>query len=102
MAGVQLLAPFISLTIDTSAYCTPLLRTKAFLVCASLYILVAALNVLVRTSKSINPFRLYDFSHSFRLEVAGLVILGILGYVLVVQAFRRLLALYKRCRVQPV
>ena len=99
VANLQLLVPLVSLTIGTSHFCEPLLRTRAVLVFASSYSVWSYLSVLTRTPQHFNPLRLYNFSQSFRFQFSGVAAAGTVLYIVMVHAWRRMLQIYEQRRL---
>ncbi|DBA88976.1 TPA: hypothetical protein ACH3X2_000200 [Trebouxia sp. C0005] len=102
VANLQLFAPLFSLTVDTKRFCEPVLRTKPLLITVGVYTILSYVAILVRPDQSINQLRLYNFSQSFRLQFAAVLVAGIVAYILMVHAARRLLHVYGRRRLRPV
>lgn len=104
-ADVSLLGPLVSLTIDTKEFCLGLFRTKVVLLFSLTQGIMVCFTVLLRPHHHaifMSTFlRLYSFQHSFRFEVAGLILAGIVAYAIVVNASRRLLDRLQRSRVHP-
>ena len=100
--NIQLLAPLISLMIDTKPFCMSPLRTKPMLILMISYIILSVLAVLVRSEQYGNPLGLFDFSQSFRLQFAGQCLGAILFYATWVNLFRRGMVRYKRRRLSPI
>ncbi len=102
MANLQLVAPLVSLTIDTKSFCQPLLRTKPVLVLVLVYHVLSYIAVLVRPDQSINLLHLYNFAQSFRLQFAGVAAASTLVYVSSVYGTRQMLGKCWQRRLQPV
>ena len=104
VANLQLLAPFISLTVDTKKFCEPVFRSRVLLVFAIIYTSLSYVAVLVRPSDTINFLKIYNFTESFRVYFALVAGAGFLAYVLVVHCARRILHSLsaENCRVQPL
>ena len=104
VANLQLLAPFISLTVDTKKFCEPVFRSRVLLVFAIIYTSLSYVAVLVRPSDIINFLKIYNFTESFRVYFALVAGAGCLAYVLVVHCARCILHSLsaENCRVQPL
>lgn len=105
VGDVSLLGPLVSLTIDTKDFCLGLFRTKAVLLFSLAQGIMVAFTILLRPHHHVifmsAYLRLYSFAQSFRFEVAGLIVAGILAYAVMVNASRRLLDRLQRSRVHP-
>ena len=97
----QLLAPLVSLTIDTKPYCESPLSTKPLLVMSVVLPTLAFLVLLVRTESVWNPLQLYNFPQSIRLQCAGLSVTGTLFYAVFTAAFRKFVLRYKYRKLSP-
>lgn len=98
--NLQLLAPFISLTVDTNLFCVSPLHTKPTLVLSVATILLAYVAILTRLG-SFNPLNFFNFSQSFRLQFGGQCLGGIIVYTTYITLFRRLVLWHKRRRLSP-
>ncbi len=90
MANLELLAPLVSITIDISKFCAPLIRTKFFVAFAAIYTSLSVVLAFVRTDR-LNLLSLHNFPQSFRYHFAGVASAGLLIYIVVVQSIRRAL-----------
>ncbi len=99
--NLQLLAPLVSLTIDTKPYCESPLSTKPLLIMSVVLPALAYLVVLVRTESVWNPLRFFNFPQSFRLQCAGLSIAGTVFYGAFTAAFRRFVLQYDYRKLNP-
>ena len=104
-ANVSLLGPLVSLTIDTKNFCQGLFRTKVVILFSLVQGIMAFLIILVRPylrETYVSGFlRLYDFHQSFRYQVAGVTVAGIIAYAVLVHTSRQLLEGLQRRRVHP-
>ena len=98
----QLLAPLISLTIDTKPFCQSPLRFKPVLLICLVFTFCVYFTILVRTEQFVNPLNFYNFSQSFRLQFAGLTIVGVIFYATLVHAFRLVMNRYEQRRLSPL
>ena len=98
----QLLAPLISLSIDTKSFCQSPLRCKPVLIICLFYSFCVDFTILVRTEQFVNPLDFYNFSQSFRLQFAGMTIGGAVFYTILVNTFRRVMERYRRRRLSPL
>lgn len=98
-ANLQLLAPLVSLIIGTSNFCKPLLRTLPVLILASVYSAISYVLVLVRTGQLADTLSLYNFEQSFRYQFGAVAAGGTLVYILMVNAWRKLLEAYEHRKV---
>ena len=103
---VSLLAPLVSLTIDTRDFCMGLFRTKVVLLFSLAQGIIVSFTILLRPHHHVTfmaaYLRLYSFGQSFRFEMAGIIVAGIVAYAILVNASRRLLERLQRSRVHPV
>ena len=90
MANLELLAPLVTITIDISKFCAPLIRTKFFVAFAAIYTSSSVVLAFVRTDR-LNLLSLHNFPQSFRYHFAGVASAGLLIYIVVVQSIRRVL-----------
>ncbi len=90
MANLELLAPLVSITIDISKFCAPLIRTKVFVAFAAIYTSLSVVLAFVRTDR-LNLLSLHNFPQSFRYHFVGVASAGLLMYIVVVQSIRRAL-----------
>ena len=104
-ADVSLLGPLVSLTIDTKDFCMGLFRTKVVLLFSLFQGIMVFVILLLRPHHHVTfmskYLRLYSFGQSFRYQVAGVIVAGIVAYAIVVNASRRLLDRLQRSRVHP-
>ena len=98
----QLLAPLISLSIDTKPFCQSPLRCKPMLIICLVFTFCVYFILLVRTEQFVNPLNFYNFSQSFRLQFAGLTLGGVIFYATLVHAFRRVMNRYEQRRLSPL
>ncbi len=98
----QLLAPLISLSIDTKSFCQSPLRCKPVLIICLVYTFWVYFTILVRTEQFVNPLNFYNFSQSFRLQFAGMTIGGVVFYTIFVNMFRRVMNRYEHRRLSPL
>lgn len=98
---VHLLAPLVSLLVDTKILCQQPLHSKVLMFCTIAYCLLGAAAVLIRPEQQVKFLKLYNFSQSFRLEYAGLGIGNQIAYTVCVHSVRRLLEKMQRNRVNP-
>ena len=98
----QLLAPLISLSIDTKSFCQSPLRCKPVLIICLFYTFCVYFAILVRTEQFVNPLKLYNFSQTFRLQFAGMTIGGVVFYSILVNTCRRVMNRYERRRLSPL
>ena len=98
----QLLAPLISLSIDTKPFCQSPLRCKPMLIICLVFTFCVYFIMLVRTEQFVNPLNFYNFSQSFRLQFAGLTIGGVIFYATLVHAFRRVMNRHEQRRLSPL
>ena len=98
----QLLAPLISLTIDTTPFCQSPFRFKPVLIICLIFTFDVYLTVLVRTEQVANPLNLFNFSQSFRLQFAGLTLSGIAFYATLIHGFRLVMNRYETRRLSPL
>ncbi|DBA94075.1 TPA: hypothetical protein ACH3X1_001723 [Trebouxia sp. C0004] len=99
--NLQLLAPLVSLTIDTKPYCESPLNTKPLLIMSVVLPTLAYLVVLVRTESVWNPLQFFSFSQSFRLQCAGLSVAGTVFYAVFTAAFRWFMLQYDHRKLSP-
>jgi len=90
MANLELLAPLVSITVDISKFCAPLIRTKVFVAFAVMCTSSSCVLAIVRTDR-LGLLSLYNFPQSFRNQFAGVATAGLLIYTVVVQTMRRVL-----------
>lgn len=104
-ADVSLLAPLVSLTIDTKDFCLGLFRTKVVLLISLAQGIMVSFITLLRPYHHVTfmstYLKLYSFGQSFRFEVFGVIVAGIVAYAIAVNASRRLLERLQRSRVHP-
>ena len=98
-ADIHLLAPFVSLAMDTRNFCQPLQRVKVVVLLTAIFVTTANVAVLARSSH--NPFNLYNFEQSFRLELAGVLFAEAFMYWLTVRGMRYLLERRQHRRLHP-
>lgn len=96
----QLLAPFISLTVDTKLFCVSPLHTKPTLVCFLVFTTLAYVAILTRLG-SFNPLNFFNFSQWFRLQFAGTCLGGVVFYTVYITLFRRCMVWRERRRLSP-
>ena len=96
----QLMAPFISLTVDTKLFCVSPLHTKPTLVCFLVFTTLAYVAILTRLG-SFNPLNFFNFSQWFRLQFAGACLGGVVFYTVYVTLFRRCMVWRERRRLSP-
>ena len=102
VGNMQLLAPLISLLLETQPFCQSALRSRPMLL-LSLFYLNAAFGTIVAPLQSIwNPLQLYDFPQSFRWQHGGAIVVTTLLYAVVIRVTRRILACHDRRRLRPV
>ena len=99
-AYLLLLAPFMSLAIETRNFCQPLQRVKSLVLLTLIFVTTANVAVLARSSH--NPFNLYNFEQSFRLELAGVLLAEASMYLVVIRGMRYLLERRQHRRLHPV
>ena len=100
-ADLHLLGPMTSLILDTKNFCQPVLRAKLFLSLAIFCGVFSNVALLVQTSDIPNPFSLFNFVQSFRLEIVGMISAECIVYFLLVNTMRRFLSVYERRRLHP-
>ena len=61
---------------DTRSFCQPLQRVKVVVLLTVVFVTTANVAVLARSSH--NVFNLYNFEQSFRLELAGVLLVKVL------------------------
>ncbi|KAL0027251.1 hypothetical protein WJX77_006828 [Trebouxia sp. C0004] len=98
----QLLAPLISLTVDTKSFCQSPLRFKPVLIICLVFTFCLYVTVLVRTEQFVNPLNFYNFSQTFRLQFAGLTLAGVTFYASFIHAFRLVMNRYGQRRLSPL
>ena len=98
MANLELLAPLVSITIDISKFCAPLIHTKVFVAFAVMYTSSSCVLALVRTDRP-SLLSLYNFPQSFRNHFAGVATAGLFIYIIVVQVIRRALNEWEQRKV---
>jgi len=98
----QLLAPLISLSIDTKPFCQSPLRFKPMLIISLVFTFCVYFTILVRTEQFVNPLNFYNFSQSFRLQFAGLTMGGVIFYATFIHAFRLVMNRYEQRRLSPL
>ncbi len=99
-ADIHLLAPFVSLAIDTRNFCQPLQRVKVVVLLTVVFVATANVAVLARSSH--NLFNLYNFKQSFRLELAGVFLAECFMYWVIIRGMRYLLEGHQHRRLYPV
>ena len=99
-ANIHLLAPFVSLAMDTRSFCQPLQRVKVVVLLTVVFVTTANVVVLARSSH--NLFNLYNFEQSFRLELAGVLLAESFVYWVIIRGMRYLLERRQHCRLHPV
>ena len=90
MANLELLAPLVSITIDISKFCAPLIHTKVFVAFAVMYTSSSCVLAFVRTDR-LGLLSLYNFPQSFRNQFAGVATAGLLIYIVVVNSIQQAL-----------
>lgn len=103
IADISLLAPLVSLTIDTRMFCQPIWRSKLLLLLVVLYNVAACIALVASPNHPrLNVLRLSnDIPQTFRWESLGIVIGGIFAYAAVVNGFRRLLVQFEKHAIHP-
>ncbi|KAL0036849.1 hypothetical protein WJX77_002108 [Trebouxia sp. C0004] len=99
-ADIHLLAPFVSLAMDTRNFCQPLYRVKVVVLLTIVFVTLAYVAVLARSSH--NLFNLYNFEQSFRLELAGMWLAQVVTYWVSIRGMRYLLERRQHRRLHPV
>lgn len=103
IADISLLAPLVSLTIDTRLFCQSIWRSKPLLLLVLVYNVGAFVFLTARPIRHLNIASLADeFPQSFRWEALGIVIAGVFAYAIMVNGSRRLLSRLARPRVHPI
>lgn len=100
--NLQLLAPLISLMVDTSPYCQSPLKSKPILVISVVYTLLAYINIFVQTESVWNPLSLFNFSQLFRVEFGCITFGGVVAYLTLVRVTRRILACHEHRKLRPI
>lgn len=100
--NMQLLAPLISLLIETRSYCQSPLKSKPMLFIALFYTILAYSTILTPWVSIWNPLHLFNFPQSFRWELSGQIVILTLVYTAVIRLTRRILDCYERRRLRPV
>ncbi len=98
-ADIHLLAPFVSLAMDTKNFCQPLYQVKAVILLTVIFVTTANVAVLARSSH--NLFNLYNFEQSFRLELAGMLFAEASMYWVTIRGMRYLLERRQNRRLHP-
>ncbi len=98
-ADIHLLAPFVSLAMDTKNFCQPLQRVKSVVLLTLTFVTTANVAVLARSDH--NLFNLYNFEQSFRLELAGMLLAEASMYLAVIRGMRYLLERRQYRRLHP-
>ena len=99
-ADTHLLAPFVSLAMETKSFCQPLQRVKVVVLLTVVFVTTANVAGLARSSH--NLLDLYNFEQSFRLELAGGLLAEALLYWDTVGRMRYLLERRHHCRLHLV
>ena len=99
--NLQLLAPLISLTVETHPFCKSTLHCKPVFIVSVLYLISAYCVILVRTEQIWNPFGFFNAPQSFRFEVFGEFMGGTVFYALLIRITRKVVERYDTRRLTP-
>ena len=99
--NLQLLAPLVSLTIETHPFCTSTFHCKPVLIVSVLYLMIAIFEILVRTEQTWNPCRFFSAPQSFRFQYFGLCVGGTVFYYSLIRVTRKLMERYDNRRLTP-
>ena len=98
MAGLQLLAPLVSITTEISKCCPLLMRTKVLVAFAVMNTLSSCVLVIVRIDRP-GLLSLYNFPQSSKNHFAGVATAGLLIHIIVMQSIRRALKHWEQRKV---
>lgn len=98
MAGLQLLAPLVSITTEISKCCPLLMRTKVLVAFAVMNTLSSCVLVIVRIDRP-GLLSLYNFPQSSKNHFAGVATAGLLIHIIVMQSIRRALKYWEQRKV---
>lgn len=99
--NMQLLAPLISLLLETRPYCQSPFKSQPMLSVALFYTVLAYSTILTPWVRLWNPIHLFDFPQSFRWELGGQIVVLTVVYTVVIRVTRRVLACYEHRRLRP-
>lgn len=100
--NMQLLAPLITLLVETQPFCQSALRSKPMLLLSLFYLVVAFGSIVAPLQSICNPLHLYDFPQLFRWQHGSAIVVTTLVYAVVVNVTRRSLACHDRRKLRPV
>ena len=102
VANLQLLAPLLSLTLDTRRFCEPVLRSRVLAVIAVIYTAMSYVGLVVRPSPKFNLLHLYNFTQTFRIQFGLVAAAAFVAYVAVMQCTRIVLDSHQQRRIQTL
>ena len=99
-ANVSLLAPIISLAVDTKLFVQFIFRGP-LLVLTVVYSSLATLVLMAGPAKHANVFGLFRFDWLYRLQTEGILLIFTVLYFVLVTLTRYMLRRYQRRQVMP-
>ena len=100
--NMQLLAPLISLLLETRPFCQSPLKSKPMLWLSLCYTIAAYGSIVAPLQTIWNPLGFFDFPQSFRWIHGVTIVITTLMYTVTIRVSRRILACHERRRLRPV
>ena len=98
----QLLAPLISLLLETQFFCQSALKSKPMLLVSLLFLILAYGSIVAPLQSIWNPLGFFDFSQSFRWKHGCAIAVSTLVYTALIRMTRRILACHEHRRLRPL
>lgn len=99
--NMQLLAPLISLLLETQFFCQSALKSKPMLLLSLFYLMTAYGSIVAPLQSLWNPLGFFNFPQSFRWRYGCAIAVSTLVYATLIRVTRRILACHERRRLCP-